>query len=301
MQRLHEVVWQREDCLVTDQPSLERMIADGSVVLRPEHRVKHRGPSQAADGTLMEGARRDKGGSSLSLLYAGLSLSHGLREAVVTPCLQEIHTALGSDSFITVHMRVEDDWKIHCFEVKHQHTHMVGNCYFDPKQVADKVLAIGEIRDQYKRVLLLWADNLLNNPDSVQQYWETLDPKQVWPDDWVAISPSSLPCFSPSRLDDLGLSCTQQSAASFFLAMEASQGKPYIGHSMSTQTLGMMVLRDQRGDKAGTYWYNCKSSPEKAMLAPPIMEAHAEVGQSYHYSKDPGRYCCPSTMPIETC
>ena len=304
MSTLQQVMWKYEGCLVTDQPNLERMLADGSVVVGKRHSYNTRYSKPVTPSGVSELARREKGGRFLALLYMGLAPTEQMRGTIVTPCLQDIHTALGSDSFVTVHMRIEDEWKAHC-EVKRQRVifrRTASQCFVEPEKIVNRVIAVDEISSKYKRALMLFAENNLNSPQSVEAYGRTSDPWEPWPDDWVVTTPMRLPCFSESRLTSLGLTFTQQSAANFFVSVEATKGNPFIGHSMSTQTLAMQVVRGQRGDDTSNYWFNCRSSPNKAKRAPPIMQTHLEMMTDNHlFEIEPEKYCCPSTIPIEVC
>lgn len=242
MERLSATILEDLHCLVADKPAFEGMVRDEKVVLMDEH-VRRENPKYL----------RVKEGRAIDVLYKGMRLSEELSTLYLEPCLAKISQALGgAESYLTIHMRVEDDFTESCHfpPSKRSKKPVPRPCMYSAKRIADAVRLTRELRD-YRHVFMIYAADRLNQKHAVKVYGKQPDPTEVWPAGVVATHPGHLHCF-----DNATLTYTERSVVNMFLAA-ASPG-PFLGTPFSSLGMGVSLLRYHQG--AVSYLYNCQSA-----------------------------------------
>ena len=241
-------------CLVTDHKGFAQMVEKGEVVLDPKYQ-KVRGPP----------AGRQQEGHELDLMYKGLQLSNRLTEAYLQPCMERLASEFGgSRDYLTIHMRVEDDWVASCYppdkrpagKKKHKgkRRQLKGwnpfPCVHNANHISKTVLATPELAG-HKDIFMIYAADRMNSKQNIKAYGLQPDPMKVWPPGVALTNPHRLQCFNSTQS-----TYTERSVVNLMLA--AGSPGPFVGTPSSSFSIGAVLIRQHR-TAVPSYMYRCSS------------------------------------------
>lgn len=251
-------------CLVTDWPTWQRMVATGEVHLVEGFSTEVKSPRVAK---LLDRGR------ILDILYKAMMPSQRLQDLSLRRCQESLKEKMGSYLYLTIHMRVEDDWVENCRPFtgnkkkrKGKKRFARGECtatypvtgkrVFNALMISKVVRSTPEL-NAFKRIFMIYAADRVNTLKTRKMFGMQPDPMSVWPEGTTVTHPQQLNCFEGTNA-----TYTERSVVNFFMA-GMTEG-PFIGTPRSTFSMGEFLFRRWR--QATSYLYDCSSGSK--MLVP---------------------------------
>ena len=245
-------------CLVTDRPTWQSMLNMGEIL-----QVKgfiSSGRSSAFD--------RMMAGLELDLLYKALMPSQRLMQLSLNRCQESLKAEFRSMPYLTIHMRIEDDWVEACQPIKIKNKNKLspskcrvplavpGPTLFNAGMISRSVRNTPGLTNYSSRIFMIYAADRVNTKKTVRMYGLQADPMHVWPRDSKATQTQKLRCFHGIRT-----TYTERSVVNFFMAALAEG--PMVGTPRSTFSMGVFLFRRWRSKPS--YLYQCESNSQQVI------------------------------------
>ena len=258
MEYLAKTMFEGLGCLVTDRPTWQHMLHMGEVLQVEGFTSNGR---SSAFGRMLAGVELD-------LLYKALLPSQRLMKLSLDRCKENLKVEFGSMPYLTIHMRIEDDWVEACQPIKEKNKNkparskcrvplaVPGHALFNAEMISRSVRNTPGLKNYSSRVFMIYAADRVNTKKTVKMYGLQPDPMRVWPPEVEAIQTQQLGCFHGIKT-----TYTERSVVNFFMAALADG--PMVGTPRSTFSMGVFLFRRWRSKPS--YLYQCESNSQQVI------------------------------------